>query len=85
MNYTKSGIITHYFGKIQVAVMKVTDVPVKIGYIIRIGEEDTGLEQRVESMQVDHNQVEEAKVGDEVGLKVSGEVKPDDVVYIVTE
>jgi len=62
-----------------------TDDSVKVGEAIRIGEECTELEQQVESMQVDHAQVTEAKKGDEVGLKVISHVKPGDLVYKVTE
>lgn len=83
--HTIVGKITHYFDKIGVAVFQVTDGAVVVGDNIRIGEEDMGLEQKVESMQVNHIQVMEAKEGDEVGLKVNGPVKSNDLVYKVTE
>lgn len=63
--------------------MEVTDKEISIGDEIRIGEEDVGLEQRVESMQVNHQQVPVANIGDEVGLKVNGAVRPGDLVYKV--
>lgn len=85
MDYIKAGKITHYFDKIGVAVLEVTDEEIKTGDTIRIGEFGVGMEQKVESMQVEHNQVAEAKVGDEVGLKVITAVKPGDVVYKVSE
>jgi len=78
----KVGKITHYFDKIGVAVLEMESGSVKVGDKIRIGEED-GPEQMVESMQVEHKQVMEAKAGDEVGLKVNAEVKSGDVVYLV--
>lgn len=81
MEYKKAGVITHYFDKIGVAVMQVTDLPIVIGDEIRIGEEDCGLEQKAESMQIDHVPILEAKVGDEVGLKVNDEIKCGNVVY----
>ncbi len=81
MDYIKAGKITHYFDKIQVAVLEVTDEPISVGDKIRIGEFDVGVEQVVESMQVNHESVEVAKVGSEVGLKVDSLVKPGDVVY----
>jgi translation initiation factor IF-2 len=83
LTYTKVGKITHYFDKIQVAVLEVTDGDLKVGDPIRIGEEGTELDQQVESMQVDHTQVTEAKKGSEVGLKVIDKVRPGDLVYLV--
>lgn len=81
MDFTKAGKITHYFDKIGVAVLQVTDQPLKIGDKIRIGEFNTGVEQTIESMQVEHKPVDLAKVGDEVGMKVTAPVKEKDVVY----
>jgi hypothetical protein len=85
LNYRQIGKITHYFDKIGVAVLQMTDDSVKVGDPIRIGEEGAELEQQVESMQVNHDQVAEAKIGDEVGLKVVSLVKPGDLVYKITE
>lgn len=84
MDYIKVGKITHYFDKIGVAVMQMTDGGVKSGDMIRIGEFGTGVEQKVESMQVDHQQVNTANKGDEVGLKVDSPVKPGTIVYKVS-
>lgn len=83
MDYTKVGKITHYYDKIGVAVLSVTDEAVKAGEMIRIGEFGVGVEQKVESMQVEHKPVMTAKKGDEVGLKVVQAVKQGDVVYKV--
>ena len=85
MDFLKAGKITHYFDKIQVAVLEVTDEPIAVGDKIRIGEFENGVEQTVESMQVEHEQVEVAKVGNEVGLKTVAPVKPGDVVYKASE
>jgi putative protease len=85
LDYTKVGKITHYFDKIGVAVLTVNDGTVKIGDKIRIGEFGTGVEQEVESMQVEHKPVKIAKKGDEVGLKVVQAVKQGNEVYKVNE
>jgi len=78
------GKITHYFGKIGVAVLAVTDGQVKVGDTILIGEEGTGFTQTIDSLQVDHKQVTEAKTGDELGLKVTQPAHEGDSVYLVT-
>lgn len=81
MSDIKVGKITHFFDKINVAVLELTAGGVKVGDAIRIGEVDTGFVQTIDSMQVDHAQVTTAKVGDQVGLKVTQPVKHGDLVY----
>ena len=79
------GIITHYFGKIGVAVMKIESGSVKIGDTIHIKGKHTDFTQTVDSMQVEHESVDTAKTGDEVGLKVTDQVHEKDEVYLVSE
>jgi translation elongation factor EF-1alpha len=79
------GIITHYFGKIGVAVMKIESDSVKIGDTIHIKGTHTDFTQTVDSMQVEHKSVETAKTGDEVGIKVTDQVHEKDEIYLVTE
>lgn len=79
----KVGQVTHYYDKIGVAVVELTDslsVSDKIKFIR--GGEDL-FEQEVTSMQVEHEQVQEAKKGDAVGLKTDQEVKDGAEVYKV--
>lgn len=83
MANTKIGKITHYFDKIGVGVLVLTDSNVKVGDTIQIGEEGTGFTQPIDSMQVEHQQVITAKIGDEVGLKVTQPAKEGDLVYLV--
>ncbi len=77
------GKITNYLDKIGVAVLEVTDGSVKVGDTILIGEEDDGMEMTVQSMQVEHEPVNEVKVGDDCGLKVDEKVKKGSKVYKV--
>lgn len=74
------GKIVHYFDKIQVAVVELSD-SLKAGDTIRIVGGDVDFEQAVESMQVDHKEIGKAKKGDEVGMKVSEEVRDGYRVY----
>lgn len=80
----KIGKITHFYDKIGVAVLALTS-PLKVGDRIRFvrGGEDL-FEQVVESMQVDHESVEEAKSGDEVGLKTTEQIKDGAEVFKVS-
>ena len=75
------GKITHYFSDISVAVIKLS-APLKEGEEIRIiGGEDTDFNQKIKSMQIDHEKVKSAKKGDGVGLKVDQKVHEGYKVY----
>lgn len=77
------GKVTHYFGNIGVAVIKLSD-NLKVGDTIRIvGGEDTDFTQTVESMEIEHEKIKEAKKGDSVGLKADQKVREDYKVYKV--
>ena len=81
---TEIGKITHFFTKISVAIVELTDTLV-MGDQILIKGPTTSVEQKVESMQIEHETVEEAKRGQSVGLKVNDHVREYDVVYKVKE
>lgn len=85
MDYIKVGKVTHFFDKINVAAIRVTEETIKVGDKIRIGEFGVSIEQRIDSMQMEHQEVAEAKVGDEVGIKVVSAVKSGEEVYKVSE
>lgn len=74
------GKITHYFSKIGVAVIELSDT-LKVGDTIRIIGGTTDFNQKVESMEIEHEKVKEAKKGDSVGLKVSQKVREGYSVY----
>lgn len=67
------GEITHYFGHLGVAVVKVSG-NIKVGDRIRFRGPNVDFEQTVESMQVDHQNIQEAKPGDDIGMKVEQKV-----------
>ncbi len=77
------GVITHYFNKIGVGVVKIEKGSLKVGDKIRIKGATTDFEQTVESMQKEHESIEEAKEGESVGLKVKEHVREHDRVYKV--
>jgi len=75
------GRVVHYFDKIQVAVIELSD-SLKIGDTIRIvGGEATDFTQEVESMEVEHEKIKSAKKGDVVGMKVKEKVREGYKVY----
>jgi len=78
------GKITHYFDKIQVAVIELSG-KLKEGDSISIERGTEVFEQKATSMQIDKKPVKEAKNGQAIGMKVSQPVKPGFQVYKVVE
>ncbi|OGD56909.1 translation elongation factor-like protein [Candidatus Berkelbacteria bacterium RBG_13_40_8] len=76
------GKITHYYSKIGVGIIDLKN-GLKVGDKIKIKGHSTDIEQGVDSMQIEHKEVETAKKGDVVGLKVNDKVREGDEVYKV--
>ena len=77
------GRISHYFGKIQVAAIELTDGSLTVGDTIHIKGNTTDLTEQIKSIQIEHEQVQSAKKGDSIGVKVSNHVREHDLVYKV--
>lgn len=78
------GQITHYFDHINVAALELTE-PLRIGDTIHILGHSTDFQQKVTSLQIEHRTVEEARPGDDVGLKVIRKVHAHDKIFRLTE
>jgi putative protease len=76
------GKITHYFDKIGVAVIELSD-SLHVGQEISIEGAHTNFTQVVDSMQVEHKSIHEAKAGQSVGMKVTDRVHINDQVFRV--
>ncbi len=74
------GKVTHYYNKIGVAIIELSD-DLQYGDQISIEGGITNIQETVDSMQVEHKGIKSAHKGDAVGLKVKDAVKPGDVVY----
>ncbi len=81
MAWSKVGRVRHYYDKIGVAIIEV-DVPLKVGDKIKFvhGGEDL-FEQEVTSIQKEHENIESAKKGDDVGVKTESPVKEGTEVF----
>lgn len=78
----KIGIVTHHYGKIGVGIIKLT-ASLKVGDTIHLVGRSTDFTQAVTSLQIQHKNVESAKKGDEVGIKVDQKVHEGDEAYLV--
>ncbi len=80
----KVGVVTHYFGHIQVAAIKL-DAPLKVGDTVRIKGHTSDFTQKIDSMQLEHDAVEAGKRGQEVAIRVIEHARQHDEVFKVTE
>jgi putative protease len=77
------GIVKDYFAHIGVAGIDLEGT-LRVGDRIHIKGHTTDLDLPVESMQIEHASVEEAKSGDAIGIKVPERCRDGDVVYRVS-
>ena len=78
----KIGTVKHFFTKISVIVIDLSGA-LAVGDKIVIRGASTDFEQVVDSMQIEHENVESASTGQSVGLKVKDRAREGDVVYKV--
>jgi putative protease len=76
------GKVTHFFTKIGVAIVELSGT-LAVGDQILIKGLMTSVEQKVDSMQIEHENVQKATQGQNIGLKVNDRVRENDVVYKV--
>jgi putative protease len=75
------GIITHYYSHLSVAVVQLVEDALRIGDIIQIKGHTTDLIQTIESMELDHQHVDCAVMGQLFGIKVRDHVREHDQVF----
>jgi hypothetical protein len=76
------GTVTHYYTRLSVAVLDLTD-EIHLGDEIHITGHISDLKMHVTSMEVEHHKIESAEAGMEVALKVDDYVRAGDEVYRV--
>ena len=80
-NLVQAGKITHYFDRIKVCVVKITQGSILIGDRLTIKGPKTSFVQKVWSMQIENKDVKVARKGQLIGLKVDKPVAVGDIVY----
>jgi putative protease len=78
------GFIEHWFGHIMVAGIKITSGNLKIGDTIHVKGHTSDFTCQIGSMQIEHKDIAEAKVGDSIGTKLPEHARQHDKVYKVT-
>ena len=75
------GRITHYFSHLSVCAIELTDGELKMGDTIHIRGKNTDFTQTVDSMQIEHQNINKAEKGKVVGVKVKEKVRINDRVF----
>lgn len=78
------GEVTHFFNKISVAVLELNK-DLAVGEMVHFLGRHTDFLQEIESMQIEHEDIESAKKGDDVAVKVEQRVRKGDSVFRLTE
>ena len=77
---TEIGEVMTYYANIGVAAIELTG-SVKVDDTIIFRGMTTDLEHKIDSVQIEHDSVQEAKTGDQIGVKVPSKVRKNDRVY----
>lgn len=75
------GKVVHFYDKISVAIIDLTSGGIKVGDELKFKRGEEEFSQKVESLQVDHKEVESVKKGDSFGVKVDKPTKVGTEVY----
>ena len=75
------GQMTHYFPHVKAGVVKVSRGTLSVGDTIHIKGHTTDFKQKVVSLQLDHQPIQKAEKGQEVGVRVKSRVRQNDLVY----
>ncbi len=79
----KIGTVAHFFTNIGVAAIKVTSGELKVGDTIHIVGANTDITHTIDRMEINRAPITVAKAGDDIGIKITGRVRENDVVYKV--
>jgi translation elongation factor EF-Tu-like GTPase len=79
------GHVTHWFGRLGVAGVHVDQGDLRVGDRIHVVGATSDFGQRIRSMELEHNPVDTAHTGEDVGILVGVHARDHDVVYKVVD
>ena len=85
MEEKRIGTVMDYFAKIGVVAIHLEEDGLKVGDTIHVKGHTSDFSEQVTSMQIDRNPVQEARVGDDIGIKTTERARKKDAVYKVIE
>jgi putative protease len=83
MTEQEIGVVKHYFDRVGVAAIEITDGTLSAGDTVHIKGHTTDVTVTVGTMQIEHATVQTAKKGDAVGIKIDGKAREHDKVFKV--
>jgi len=80
------GFVKNFYKKPNVAEIKLEAGKLKLGNIIMIQGNKTGvIKEKISSMEILHKKVKAAKKGQRIGIKLTNQARPNDKVYLLTK
>lgn len=83
MTETRIGTVVHYYTDLGVAGVLITEGELHRGDTIHIKGHTSDFFQDVGSMELDHQRIDAAQAGDDVGIVVDEHARENDAVYLV--
>lgn len=77
------GTVTHYYSHLSVAVVQINKGTLRTGNTIHVKGHVTDFTQAVESMEYEHQHIDQAAAGQSVGLKVKDHAREHDIVFVL--
>jgi putative protease len=77
------GKVTHYFSKAGVAAIQIVQDTLRVGDTIHVKGHTSDFTQKIDSMQIDNQQVLEATPGQSIGIRAKDHAREHDLVYKV--
>ena len=85
MKEKEIGYVSNYFSKLSVAAIEITNGTVSVGDTLHFKGHTTDFKSKVDSIQIEHGSVKEAKKGDSIGIKIFEKARKMDKVYKLIE
>ena len=79
------GSISNYFSNISVAAFEIESGKLSVGDTIHIKGHTTDITETIASIQMEHDVIETAKKGDDIGIKVAQKVRGGDKVFLIVD
>ncbi|HYA87252.1 MAG TPA: hypothetical protein VEI57_09345 [Nitrospirota bacterium] len=77
------GTVTHYYSHLGVAVIQINKGALKTGATIHVKGHMTDFTQTIESMEYEHQHIDQASAGQSIGIKVKDHAREHDIVFLV--
>ncbi|MEE8508402.1 MAG: EF-Tu/IF-2/RF-3 family GTPase [Myxococcota bacterium] len=79
------GVVTHYYGHVNAGIIRIESGELRVGDTIHIRGTTTDFYQRISQMELEHQNVAVARVGQVVGIQLSQRVREGDEVIRVSQ